>query len=161
MLHGAEIRRKKPCLFPCKVAAAGDERYLACAAGAGWLPPSLGVVRTVLAASMCFAYSFFASQLDAVLESLLRKQARYKKQTHFQAGQPDRRLWWSSFWITVRFCYLVLNAGFFFFQIQARLFDDAFLAGLLQVVVQAHEEVELWAQLVVHRVVHDDVEADL
>ena len=24
----------KPCVFPCKVAAAGDERYLVCAAGA-------------------------------------------------------------------------------------------------------------------------------
>ena len=23
----------KPCVFPCKVAAAGDERYLVCAAG--------------------------------------------------------------------------------------------------------------------------------
>ena len=27
-------RSTKPCLFPCKVAAAGDERYLVCAAGA-------------------------------------------------------------------------------------------------------------------------------
>ena len=25
-------RRTKPCVFPCKVAAAGDERYLVCAA---------------------------------------------------------------------------------------------------------------------------------
>ena len=41
-------------LIPCKVAAAGDERYLACAAGAGWLRPSLGVVRAVLVASMSF-----------------------------------------------------------------------------------------------------------
>ena len=24
----------KPCVFPCKVAPAGDERYLGCAAGA-------------------------------------------------------------------------------------------------------------------------------
>ena len=24
----------KPCVFPCKVAPAGDERYLVCAAGA-------------------------------------------------------------------------------------------------------------------------------
>ena len=32
-------RSTKPCVFPCKVAAAGDERYLVCAAGAaavGW-----------------------------------------------------------------------------------------------------------------------------
>ena len=27
-------RSTKPCVFPCKVAAAGDEWYLACAAGA-------------------------------------------------------------------------------------------------------------------------------
>jgi len=27
-------RSTKPCVFPCKVVAAGDERYLVCAAGA-------------------------------------------------------------------------------------------------------------------------------
>ena len=27
-------RSTKPCVFPCKVAAGGDERYLVCAAGA-------------------------------------------------------------------------------------------------------------------------------
>ena len=27
-------RSTKPCVFPCKVAAAGAERYLVCAAGA-------------------------------------------------------------------------------------------------------------------------------
>ena len=27
-------RGTKPCVFPCNVAAAGDERYLMCAAGA-------------------------------------------------------------------------------------------------------------------------------
>ena len=27
-------RSTKPCIFPCKVVAAGDERYLECAAGA-------------------------------------------------------------------------------------------------------------------------------
>ena len=35
MLHGlfsGGSRRTKPCVFPCKVAAAGDERYLVCAA---------------------------------------------------------------------------------------------------------------------------------
>ena len=37
MLHGlvwGGSRSTKPCVFPCKVAAAGDERYLVCAAGA-------------------------------------------------------------------------------------------------------------------------------
>ena len=30
-------RSTKPCLFSCKVAAADDERYLLCAAGAAWI----------------------------------------------------------------------------------------------------------------------------
>ena len=29
----------KPCVFPCKVAPAGDERYLVCAAGAAAVEP--------------------------------------------------------------------------------------------------------------------------
>ena len=29
-------RSTKPCVFPCKVAAGGDERYLLCAAGAAF-----------------------------------------------------------------------------------------------------------------------------
>ena len=33
-LFWAGSRSTKPCVFPCKVAAAGDERYLVCAAGA-------------------------------------------------------------------------------------------------------------------------------
>ena len=45
MLWGGS-RSTKPCVFPCKVAAGDDERYLVCAAGAAavvWFP------------SMCFA----------------------------------------------------------------------------------------------------------
>ena len=30
----------KPCVFPCKVAPAGDERYLVCAAVAAGVEPS-------------------------------------------------------------------------------------------------------------------------
>ena len=41
-------RSTKPCVFPCKVAAAGDERYLVCAAGAA----AVGIVPR-----MCFATS--------------------------------------------------------------------------------------------------------
>ena len=41
MLHGLcfgeEAGGMKPCIFPCKVAAAGDERYLVCAAVAVWI----------------------------------------------------------------------------------------------------------------------------
>ena len=45
-------RSTKPCVFLCKVAAAGDERYLLCAAGAAWIVStrsrfSLGVLQRV------------------------------------------------------------------------------------------------------------------
>ena len=33
MLQGGS-QSTKPCVFPCKVAAAGDDRYLVCATGA-------------------------------------------------------------------------------------------------------------------------------
>ena len=36
-LFCGESQGKKPCVFPCKVAAAGDERCLVCAAGAAWI----------------------------------------------------------------------------------------------------------------------------
>ena len=65
-----ESQSTKPCVFPCEVLAAGDERYLVSAAGAGWVRPRLGVVCTVMAASMCCAYSC-TLQLHGVLESLL------------------------------------------------------------------------------------------
>ena len=35
-----ESRGRKPCVFPRKVAPAGDERYLVCAAGAAGVEPS-------------------------------------------------------------------------------------------------------------------------
>ena len=44
-------RSTKPCVFPCKVAAAGDERYLVCAAGAA------AVVLSRIVPPMCFATS--------------------------------------------------------------------------------------------------------
>ena len=34
-----ESRGRKPCVFPCKVVPAGDERYLVCAAGAAAVEP--------------------------------------------------------------------------------------------------------------------------
>ena len=77
MLHGLRFGRsrgRKPCVFPCEVAPAGDERRcLVCAAGAGWVRPRPGGVRTVMAASMCFVYSC-TMQLHGVLESLLAKR---------------------------------------------------------------------------------------
>ena len=72
-LYWAGSRSTKPCVFPCQVAAAGDEGYLLCAAGAGWVRPSLGVVRRLRAASMCFACSC-TLQLHGVLEFLVAKR---------------------------------------------------------------------------------------
>ena len=60
MLHGAcagEEAGAKPCVFPYKVASAGDERYLLCAAGA---------VRSF----WCVIGSWF---LDGVLQCLFRR----------------------------------------------------------------------------------------
>ena len=44
----------KPCVFPCKVAAAGDERYLVCAAVAAAVGLSFFFCRSVTVASSCF-----------------------------------------------------------------------------------------------------------
>ena len=44
----------KPCVFPCKVAAAGDERYLVCAAVAAAVGLSFFFCRSVTVASRCF-----------------------------------------------------------------------------------------------------------
>ena len=41
VLWWGESRSTKPCFFPCKAAAAGDERYLVCAAGAAWIGSTL------------------------------------------------------------------------------------------------------------------------
>ena len=42
MLWGGS-RSTKPCVFPCKVAGAGDERYLVCAAvAAAVVPDAIG-----------------------------------------------------------------------------------------------------------------------
>ena len=47
-------RSTKPCVFPCKVAAAGDERYLVCAAGAAAVGLPFFFCRIVTVASSCF-----------------------------------------------------------------------------------------------------------
>ena len=41
-------RSTKPCVFPCKVVAAGDERYLVCAAGAAGVINRIGVAASRL-----------------------------------------------------------------------------------------------------------------
>ena len=55
MLWGGS-RSTKPSVFPCKVAAAGDERYLLCAAGAA------GVVVVHVCVVLCL-YAFLESVL--------------------------------------------------------------------------------------------------
>ena len=57
-------RSTKPCVYPCKVAAAGDERYILCEAGAAWIVSThnrffhgglqrVDANRIVVAACMC------------------------------------------------------------------------------------------------------------
>ena len=47
-------RSTKPCVFPCKVAAGGDESYLVCATGAAAVGLSFFFCRSVTVASSCF-----------------------------------------------------------------------------------------------------------
>ena len=47
-----ESRSTKPCVFPCKVAAGDDERYLVCATGAAAVVPD-----AIGSFYMCFATS--------------------------------------------------------------------------------------------------------
>ena len=47
-------RSTKPWIFPCKVAAGGDERYLLCAAGAAAVGLPFFLRRIVTVASICF-----------------------------------------------------------------------------------------------------------
>jgi len=60
-------RSTKPCIFPCKVAAGGDERYLLCAAGAA------GVVPDVMGSSsvFCNEWLFLCAYCFAFLESVV------------------------------------------------------------------------------------------
>ena len=44
----------KPCVFPCKVAAAGDEGQLVCAAGAAGVVLTFFFCRAITVASSCF-----------------------------------------------------------------------------------------------------------
>ena len=47
-------RSTKPCVFPCKVAAGDDERYLVCAAVAAGVGLPFFFCRIVTVASSCF-----------------------------------------------------------------------------------------------------------
>ena len=60
-------RSTKPCVFLCKVAAADDERYLVCAAGAaGVVPDAIGSSSVFCNDWLCLCTSFYAS-LESVV----------------------------------------------------------------------------------------------
>jgi len=60
-------RSTKPCVFPCKVAAGGDERYLVCAAGsAGVVPDAIGSFY-VFCNEWLFLCAYFFAFLEAVV----------------------------------------------------------------------------------------------
>ena len=53
-------RSTKPCVFPCKVAAADDERYLACAAvAAGVVPDAIGSSSVFCHEWLCLCAQFY------------------------------------------------------------------------------------------------------
>ena len=60
-------RSTKPCVFPCKVAAAGDERYLVCAAVAAAVVSVANCSYYVF----CSEWLFLCAKFYAVLESLV------------------------------------------------------------------------------------------
>ena len=60
-------RSTKPSIFPCKVAAAGDERYLVCAAVAVWI-----VSRSIGSSSVfCNEWLFLCAKFYAFLDSVV------------------------------------------------------------------------------------------
>ena len=72
ILHGLRFGNSlgtKPCAFPCKVAPAGDERYLVCAAGAVAVVVVLFLFRTVAVASSCCGCDCVCAPLLGDLES--------------------------------------------------------------------------------------------
>ena len=80
MLHGLMFwggsRSTKPCVFPCKVAAADDERYLVCAAGAAGVVSCanwflLCVSATSGCVCLCSSMRFLNLWLQIALEWLL------------------------------------------------------------------------------------------
>ena len=60
-------RSTKPYVFPCKVASAGDERYLVCAAVAVWIVSSSIGSSSVF----CNGWLFLCAQFYAFLESVV------------------------------------------------------------------------------------------
>ena len=70
MLHGLCLggsRSTKPCIFPCEVAAAGDERYLVCAAVAAAVVPGVMGSSSVFCHEWLFLRAYFYSFLESVV----------------------------------------------------------------------------------------------
>ena len=64
-------RSTKPCVFPCKVAAGDDERYLVCAAGAAAVGLSVFFCRSVTVASSCFGCACVCVVIGCFVQSVL------------------------------------------------------------------------------------------
>ena len=64
-------RSTKPCVFPCKVAAGDDERYLVCAAGAAAVGLSFFFCRSVTVASSCFGCACVCVVIGCFVQSVL------------------------------------------------------------------------------------------
>ena len=62
-----ESRGRKSCVFPCKVAPAGDERYLVCAAGAAGVEPSAIGSSSVFCNEWLFMCAWFYSFVDSLV----------------------------------------------------------------------------------------------
>ena len=57
----------KPCIFPCKVIADGDERYLVCAAGAAAVvPDAMGSSSAATSEWLCLC-AYFCAFLESVV----------------------------------------------------------------------------------------------
>ena len=64
-------RSTKPCVFPCKVASAGDEGYLVCAAGAVWIVSSSIGSSSVFCNEWLFLCAWFYAFLEFVFADLI------------------------------------------------------------------------------------------
>ena len=67
MLHGLYLGRKpehENLCFPCKVAAATEERYLVCAADAGWVASCANCSSYVFCNERVYLCAYFYAVLD-------------------------------------------------------------------------------------------------
>ena len=60
-------RSTKPSIFPCKVVAAGDERYLVCAAGAAEVVSDANVFPSVFCNKWLLLCAYFYACFESVV----------------------------------------------------------------------------------------------